>query len=332
MSFTGALRRSTRIVAVSIAGILATLLTPFAAVAQTDNYPAKPITIVVGYPAGGSTDQAARILATELSKKVGTSIVIENIGGAAGAIGNQKVASAPPDGYTLLVGSNSDIAINRLVSSAVKYEIKDFTPIGVIASQPLVLVASTKSNIKTMDEFLAVVRQNPGKFSYGTSGTLLQLAGELMKQQAGLSITHAPYKGAAPLVNDLLGGHVDFGVLVMAGSVLPHIRSGKVVALGTMDPRRSPATPDIPALAEHPALKNFSINAWFALMGPAHLPAPVVSKLQKAFNESLQTPELRKALEDSGSVVSPPIADLPSFLVGESAKYKRIVDAANIKE
>ncbi len=322
----------TRIVALSVVGVLATLLPASQAAAQTDNYPAKPITIVVGYPAGGSTDMAARILSTEFSKKVSASVVIENLGGAAGAIANQKVANAAPDGYTLLVGSNSDIAINRLVSSAVKYEIKDFTPIGVIASQPLVLVAAAKHNIKTMDEFLTLVRQNPGKFSYGTSGTLLQLAGELMKQQAGgLSITHAPYKGAAPLANDLLGGHIDFGVMVLAG-ILPHIRSGKVVGLGIMDPKRSPLTPDLPALAEHPALKNFSINAWFALMGPAQLPAPVASKLQKAFNESLQTPELRKALEESGSIVSPPIADLPSFLADEAAKYKRIVDSAKIRE
>ena len=134
----------TRIVALSVVGVLATLLPASQAAAQTDNYPAKPITIVVGYPAGGSTDMAARILSTEFSKKVSASVVIENLGGAAGAIANQKVANAAPDGYTLLVGSNSDIAINRLVSSAVKYEIKDFTPIGVIASQPLVLVAAAK--------------------------------------------------------------------------------------------------------------------------------------------------------------------------------------------
>lgn len=306
-------------------------LAPLKASGQSSAYPSKPITIVVGYPAGGSTDMSARILAAELSKKLGVSIVTENLGGAAGAIANQKVANAAPDGYTLLVGSNSDIAINRLVSSAVKYEIKDFTPIGVIATQPLALVVATKHNIKTMDEFLALVRQNPDRYSYGTSGTLLQLAGELMKQQADLSIIHAPYKGAAPLSSDLLGGHVDFGVMVLSG-ILPHIRSGKVVALGTMDLKRSPMTPDIPALAEHAALKGFTINAWFALMGPANLPAPIVERLRKAFGESLQAPEVRKALEDAGSVVSPTIADMPAFLAGEVANYKRVVDSAKIRE
>ena len=309
------------------------LLTCSSATAQLDAYPNKPITIVVGYPPGGSTDLTGRVLGIELSKKLGVPVVIENIGGAGGAIGAQKVANAAADGYTLLVGASNEIAISRLVSSAVKYEIKDFTPIGLIAAQPMVLVASQKSGVKTVEQFLRQVSQNPGKFSYGSSGvgTGLHLAGEMVKDQGGLFMTHIPYRGVAPLANDLLGNNIDFGVFVMS-SGLPHIRSGKVVALGTTEARRSPITPDVPALAETPKLKGIDINIWFALMGPARLPETVVATLKKALNDSLQTVELRKRLEDSGSTVSPLNVDMPKFLSQETAKYQRIVDFAKIKE
>lgn len=315
----------------AVLGSLA-LLVSAPALAQGD-YPTKPITIVIGYPPGGSTDLTGRTLGHELSKRLGVPVVIENLGGAGGAIGAQKVANAQPDGYTLLVGANNEIAISRLVSSAVKYQIKDFTPIGLIASQPMVLVASQKSGVKNLEQFLTVVKQNPGKFSYGSSGvgTALHLAGEMIKEQGGLFMTHIPYRGVAPLTNDLLGNNVDFGVFVLS-SGLPHIRSGKVIALGTTEAKRSAVTPDIAALAENPKLKGIDINSWFALMGPAKLPEPVLAKLKKAFNEAMQSPDLRKKLEDTSSTLAPLNVDMPKFLNAEAAKYQKIVDFAKIKE
>jgi tripartite-type tricarboxylate transporter receptor subunit TctC len=323
---------ATRLLALSAISAF-TMLAALPAAAQPDSYPSKPITIVVAYPPGGSTDLNGRTLGAELSRKLGVPVIIDNVGGAGGAIGAQKVANAAPDGYTLLVGASNEIAITRLVSSAVKYDVKDFTPIGLIATQPMVLVASQKSGVKTVDQFISLVRKNPGKYSFGSSGvgTALHLAGEMVKDQGGLFMTHIPYRGVAPLANDLLGNNIDFGVFVLS-SGLPHIRSGKVVALGTTEARRSPMTADIPALAETPRLKGIDINIWFALMGPARLPEPVVAKLKKALNESLQTAELRKKLEDSGSTVSPLNVDMPRFLSQETAKYKRIVEFANIKE
>ena len=315
-----------------LAGLALLALNPLAALAQAD-YPARPITIVVGYPPGGSTDLTGRTVAAELSKKLGVPVVIENVGGAGGTIGAQKVINAAPDGYTLLVGANNEIAISRLVSSAVKYEAKDFTPIGLIASQPMVLVASTQSGVKNIDQFISLVKSKPGQFSYGSSGvgTALHLAGEMVKDQGGLFMTHIPYRGVAPLANDLLGSNIEFGVFVLS-SGLPHIKSGKVMALGTTEKKRSAVTPDIPALAEHPKLKDIDISSWFALMGPARLPEPVVAKLKKALAESLQAPELRKKLEDSGSAIAPLNVDMPKFLKDETAKYQRIVDFAKIRE
>lgn len=302
------------------------------AFAQTD-YPSKPITIVVGYPPGGSTDLTGRVVATELGKSLGANVVVENIGGAGGAIGAQKVLNAAPDGYTLLVGANNEIAINRLVSSAVKYQWQDFTPIGLIASQPMVLVAAQKTGVKSTDEFIKLAKANPGRYSYGSSGvgTALHLAGEMVKEQSGLFMTHIPYRGVAPLANDLLGNNIEFGVFVLS-SGLPHIRAGKVVALGTTEKKRSAVTPDIPALAEHPALKHIDISSWFALMGPGKLPEPVVAKLKKALADALQSPELRKKLEASGSAIAPLNVDMPRFLRDETAKYQKIVDFAKIRE
>lgn len=310
-----------------------TLLASPVVMAQADNYPSKPITIVVAYPPGGSTDLTGRTVANELSKKLGVPVLIENLGGAGGAIGAQKVINAAPDGYTLLVGANNEIAISRLVSSAVKYELKDFTPVGLIATQPMVLVASARSGVKNMDQFMSLVKSHPGKYSYGSSGvgTALHLAGEMVKDQGGLFMTHIPYRGVAPLANDLLGNNIDFGVFVLS-SGLPHIKSGKVVALGTTQAKRSAVTPEIPALAETVKLKNIDISVWFALMGPAKLPEPVLAKLKKALAESLQAPELRKKLEDSGSAIAPLNVDMPKFLADETAKYQRIVDFAKIKE
>lgn len=303
------------------------------ATAQASDYPNKPITLVVAYPPGGSTDLTGRTLGAELSRRLGVPVIIDNVGGAGGAIGAQKVASAAPDGYTLLAGASNEIAISRLVSASVKYELKNFTPIGLIATQPMVLVASTSSGVKTVDQFVKVVQGNPGKYSYGSSGvgTALHLAGEMVKDQGGLFMTHIPYRGVAPLLNDLLGNNIDFGIFALS-SALPHIRGGKVIALGTTEARRSVMTPDIAALAETPRLKGIDINVWFALMAPAQLPEAVASKLRKALNESLQAPELRKKLEDSGSTVSPLNVDMPSFLAQETAKYSKIVKFAKIKE
>ena len=303
------------------------------ALAQADAYPSKPITIVVGYPPGGSTDLTGRTVAEQLSKKLGVPVVIENVGGAGGTIGAQKVANAAPDGYTLLVGANNEVAISRLVSPAVKYTLNDFTPVGLIASQPMVLVASQKSGVKNIDEFLKVAKANPGKFSYGSSGvgTALHLAGEMVKEQGGVFLTHIPYRGVAPLTNDLLGNNIEFGVYVLS-SGLPHIKSGRVVALGTTEKKRSAVTPDIPALAENKLLKNTDIGSWFALMGPAKLPEPVLARLKTALAESLQAPELRKKLEDSGSTIAPLNVDMPKFLREETAKYQKIVDFAKIRE
>ncbi|MGJ7564445.1 Bug family tripartite tricarboxylate transporter substrate binding protein [Variovorax sp. GB1R11] len=312
---------------------LCSLAASASAPAFADTYPARPITLVVGYPPGGSTDLTGRALGVELSHRLGVPVIVDNIGGAGGAIGAQKVANAAPDGYTLLLGANNEIAITRLVNASVRYEPKDFTAIGLVASQPLVLVATPASGVKNAGELLALLKKNPGKYSYGSSGvgTSLHLAGEMLKQQGGVSMTHVPYRGVAPLTNDLMGGNIDFGMFVLS-SALPYIRSGKLVALGTTEAKRSAITPDLPALNETPALRNMDIGVWFALMGPARLPEPVLARLKKALDETLQSPDFRRKMEATSSVVPLAPLDIDRFLVTETSKYRNIVQFANIKE
>ncbi len=296
------------------------------------SYPNRAITMIVGYPAGGSTDLVGRFVADGLASRLGQPVVVENLGGAGGAIGAQKAVKATPDGYTLFVGANNELAIARLINKSIKYSIGDFTPIGMIGSQPMVLVASQKAGVKTAAEFSALVAKNPGKFSYGSSGvgTALHLAGEMIKEQGKLHMTHIPYRGVAPLTTDLVGNNIEFGMFVLS-SGLPQIRAGKVIALGTTEAKRSAITPDIPALSELPQYKNVDINVWFALMAPKGLPAPVAAKVKKALDETMASPEFRKKMEEAGSVVSDTKTDAGKYINAEIAKYTKIVQFAHIE-
>ena len=326
MQTTAIFRRS-----VVAAGLLMAAVVAMPAYAA-DNYPTKAITMVVGYPPGGSTDLVGRLVADGLSARLGQPVVVENLGGAGGAIGAQKVAKAQPDGYTIMVGANNEIAIARLINKAVKYTIDDFTPIGLVGSQPMVLVASQKAGVKTAAEFVEQTGKNPGKFSYGSSGvgTALHLAGELIKEQGKLDMAHIPYKGVAPLTTDLVGNNIEYGIFVLS-SGLPHIRSGKVFALGTTEAKRSAITPDIPALSELPQFKNVDINSWFAMMAPKGLPAPIAAKLKKALVETMASPEFRKKMEETGNVVADPKVDAGKYINAEIAKYTKIVQFAKIE-
>jgi tripartite-type tricarboxylate transporter receptor subunit TctC len=311
-----------------LASVAATLAAP--AFAQAD----KPISLVVGYAPGGSTDLTARIIGPELGRRLGQPVVIENIAGAGGTLGAQKVAAARPDGQTLLLGTNNEMSIHKLINRAARIDgIADFTPVGLIGSQPMMLVASTGVGVKTLDEFLARVKRAPGRYSYGSSGigTALHLAGELVKQRAGLFMVHIPYRGVAPLTNDLIGGVLEFGVFVLS-SGLPHVRSGKVVALGSTQLTPSAVAPDIPSLGAHPTLKGLDMSSWFGLFGPAQLPAEQLRRVQEALRDTLAAPEVRKKLEDAGATVADARTDLAAFMRSERDKYASIVKFANIQE
>ncbi|MFM8696594.1 MAG: Bug family tripartite tricarboxylate transporter substrate binding protein [Betaproteobacteria bacterium] len=317
-------------------GLASAVWAPGLAVAQGSDYPNRAINLVVGYPPGGSTDLTGRVVGAELAKQLGVQVVVENIGGAGGVLGAQKVVQAAADGYTLLLGANNETAIAPLVNRKLRLNpLRDLTGLGLIASQPMVLVASAgnRDAPRSTAEFIQKVKRNPGRFSYGSSGvgTALHLAGEMTKEAAGLFMVHIPYRGVAPLTTDLLSGQLDFGVFVLS-SALPHIRSGKMIPIGTTQARRAGLTPEIPALAEHPTLKAVDISSWFGLFGPAALSAPVVQRLQRALADALQVPDVRKRLEESGATMAPAGVNFGAFHSAEIEKYRRIVEYAKIEE
>jgi tripartite-type tricarboxylate transporter receptor subunit TctC len=209
--------------------------------------------------------------------------------------------------------------------------LKDFTPIGLVASQPLVLVATPKAGVRNAQEFIDAVKRNPGRFSYGSSGvgTSLHLLVELVKDKAKLDLVHVPYKGAAPLTTDLLGNNLDYGVFVLS-SGLPYIKSGKLIPIGTSERKRSALTPDIPALGEHPTMQGIDVGTWFMLVGPAALPKPVADTLRAALADVLKSPGVRQKLEASGSTVADVQPDARAYIASEAAKYRRIVEVAGI--
>jgi tripartite-type tricarboxylate transporter receptor subunit TctC len=280
-------------------------------------------------------DFVARTIAPELGRRMGQPIVIDNAAGASGTIGTQKVVNATADGYTLLLGSGSEISIARLTNAAVRYDgVRDLSPLVLIGTQPMVLVGKADIVAKTTDELVAAAKASPGKLSFASAGTgtPLHLAGELINQQGRIQILHVPYKGAAPMVNDILGGQIDLAVLVLS-SAMPHIKAGKVRAFGVTEAKRSKAAPDIPALAETKALEGVDMGVWFGLFAPAKLPSAVADRLQKELLATLAEPSIRTKLTDAGvDVIAAPAADLTSFVIRETQKYKRIVEIAKIKE
>ena len=316
-----------------LCAVLASAALVSTAWAQAD-YPAKPIRIVVGYPPGGSVDIAARIVADGLGPRLHTAIVIDNQGGAAGAIAAQRVASAVPDGYTLLVGANNELAATGMVNPAQKYDPqKDFTPVGLINTAPVLLVAGPKAGVKTLNEFVDTAKRNPGKFSYGSSGvgSILHFAGELIKERAGIFMTHIPYRGTAPLTSDLAGGNIEFAMISPAAAN-PFIQSGRLIPLGVSSAKRTAAYPNVPALGEHPLLKGYEMVGWFALVGPRGLPPEVTHKLATALQATLQDPATRKRLEDVSMVPATGKEDVGAMIRTDVAQYRKLVDFAHMKD
>ena len=292
---------------------------------------AKAITLVVGYPAGGSVDLVARIIAEPLGKRLGTQMIVENVGGAGGTIGAQKVVNAVPDGYTLLLGSGSEVSIARIYNAAIKYNGEtDLAGIGLIGVTPMVFVAGPKAGVKTMGEALDLAKRNPGKLNFASSGigTPLHVAGELINLKAGTTIKHVPYRGAAQMVQDVLGSNIEFGVFVLS-SALPHMESGKMIALAVTTPERSRAAPQVPALAEFAKLKDYNMNVWFGLFGPAKLPTALAARLNKELSEVLRDPAVWQKLQKAGisNEGGTPQA-LASFIKAETLRVRSVVNQA----
>ena len=316
--------------------VITALLMLFAAPsAFAQSYPSRPITLIVPYAPGGSVDAVARVIAPRLGERLGQNIIIENVAGAGGVTGTQRAARAEPDGYTLLFSVESTMAIARLVQpSVVQYDSqKDFQPITMVGSSPLVLVGKNSLPAKDLAELVALLRANPAKFSYATSGvgTSLHVAGEMINIEGKVQMVHVPYRVGAQIVTDLMGNHVDLAVLPLV-MALPAHRQGNVRIFAITEPARSPLAPDLPSIAEQPELKNVNVTVWFGLFAPAKVPAAVADRIQQEVATVIREPDTRSKLEATNLlVVGSTPSQFAAFLAKEIEKYSAIVKAANIK-
>jgi tripartite-type tricarboxylate transporter receptor subunit TctC len=311
----------------------AALLLPCQVGAQT--YPSRPISLIVGYTPGGSVDLAARSIAPELSKRLGQPITVENVGGAGGQLGTQKVVNAPADGYTLLLGTSAEIAVARHIAPAVKYDgLKDLVPLGMIGTQPIVLVGAAQLPYNNTAELIAGMKARPGKLSYGSAGngSLPHLAGELFKQQSQTFAVHIPYRGAAPMITDLIGNQVDLGMLLLS-SALPQVKAGKLRAFGVTDLRRAPQLPNVPALSESKGLENLDLAVFFGLFAPAKTPAPVRERITRELMEVMKSPELQARMTEAGFTLrSLDSAAATKYIEAQAATYLKIVKTSKISD
>jgi tripartite-type tricarboxylate transporter receptor subunit TctC len=307
-----------------------------AAAAQPQWPAARPITIIVPFSAGGSVDASARLLATKLAERLKQSVVVENVAGAGGAIGVAKAVSSAPDGYTLVMGADSPIAIARLVNpAAVKYDaLKDLAPVGLVNTAPMVLVARPGLPASNLAEVIHLAKSKPGQLSYATSGigTVLHLAMELIKEQSKTFITHVPYRGGAQIVTDVVGNQVDLALLVSV-TALPQLQAKKMKAIAVTDDKRLPTLPDVPTVSETPGFKDYDVVSWTGLFAPAHTPQPIVDRLNHELNEVLRAEDVKVKMAEQGAIGgSGTPADFARFVAREQERYARIVKAANIKE
>lgn len=316
-----------------LAALAATLTVMSGAQAFAQNYPSRPITLVVPFPAGSTTDLVGRILSEELSKVAGQQVIIDNRGGAGGGVGTEAVARAESDGYTLLMGTIGTHSINPAVYAKINYDpIADFAPIIQFGTAPNVLVVNPGLPVKSVKELIAYIRERPGQVNYASSGngTSNHLSGAMFAAREGLKATHVPYRGGAQAITDLLRGEVQF-MFYHYLPLLPHIAEGKLRALAITSTNRIDALPDVPVMKEA-GMNDFEVSAWFGVWAPAKTPQDIVGKLNKTISGIINSPEVKKRLMIQGiDPVNGSPADLLALNKAELARWSKAVEDAGAK-
>ena len=300
--------------------------------AHAQSYPDKPVRIVVPYPAGGTTDILARVAAVQLGQRLKQSFVVENKAGASGAIGAVEVARAAPDGYTLLMGTASTHGINSAINKNLPYDaVKDFAPVTIVASTPNIIAVNLEVPAKNLGELIALAKAQPGKLNFGSTSTggSPHMSGELLKLMSGIDIVHVPYKGAAPMLTDLIGGQIQIGFDNLP-STINFVRAGKLRAIAVTTKQRWPGTPDIPTVAES-GVPGYEVNGWFGLLAPQGTPKAVLDTLQQAIAEALKNPEVAKQVTALGAQ---PVANMPDAFAAQIKadveKWREVVKVTGI--
>ena len=315
--------------------LAAALVAVTGSVFAQDKWPSKPITYIVPFPAGGTTDVLGRLIGQKLGAMLGTTIVVDNKGGAGGSVGSEMASRAAPDGYTLLGGTISSHAINVSLYPKLGYDpIKSFAPITLIGTNPVVLVVNQASPYKTLADVVAAAKaKKPLNSASAGSGTSQHLALELLKAKAGIDITHIPYKGSGPAIQDVMAGQVDmmFDTTVVAG---PHIESGKLRAIAVTSAKRLPTMPNVPTVAESgvPGLADYEVISWQAIFAPAGTPRAVIDRLHADIGKILREPEMQERIAKLGMQGADMTTDqIAAFQKAEVAKWAAVIKSANIK-
>jgi tripartite-type tricarboxylate transporter receptor subunit TctC len=309
--------------------LLAGLLSAWAASAQ--EWPTKPVRFIVPYPPGGGTDVISRIVQPRLSEALGQPVVIENRGGAGGALGTAEAAKANPDGYTFLFTLSSH-TINPLLYK-LPFDIeRDFTSVTLVVSVPQLIAAYPGAHLGNMEEVVAAARANPGKLAFASvgNGTPSHIAGELLKLRTGIDLIHVPYKGGGPAVADTLGGQVPLLMVTMPAAI-SQVRAGKLIPLAVTTARRNPGAPEIPTVAEALKIPDYEVDSWYAIFAPAKTPAPIVSRMQKAVARVIELPDVKhKLLEQGGDTVGSTPEALDKIVKSELVRWADLIRKANI--
>lgn len=316
----------------TVLGLLATTVVPHPSVLAQDNWPTKPIRLVVPFTPGGVTDTSGRLIAEHLGKRLGQQIVLDNKPGASGNIGTSLVKAAAPDGYTLLLGFDGTLVINPHVFAKTPFDtLKDFVPIGKIGDATLILVAHPDVPAKTLGEVIALSKSQRGGLSYGTSGTggTPHIAGELLKLRTQADLVHVPYKGGGQAMTDVLGGTIPLVYTAVAGAH-GHVKSGKLRAIAVSSAQRSSALPDVPTFIES-GISDFVVNSWVGLLAPAQTPAAIVSRLNRELNAVLNDPTVHEKLRIMGIEAVPGSGDqFSDEIKRDLIRYGAVVKAAGI--
>jgi tripartite-type tricarboxylate transporter receptor subunit TctC len=310
------------------------IVAAFAAVAEARaaEYPARPIKLVVPYAAGGPTDVLGRLVGEYLGRDLKQAVFVENKAGAQGAIGADAVARSEPDGYTLFVTAASIIVLNPMLYKKLPYDPMDFRMLALVTDLPVVMEVHPSVPARTVAEFVAYARQNPGKINFGSAGTggTIHLAGEMFKQMAGIEMTHVPYKGAGPALTDLLSGNIQV-MFDTLSTALPPVKSGMVRALGVSSAERSPDLPDVPTIAES-GYPDYRVSVWYGIAAPAKLPDEIAQKIGASLDRALNDNAFRASLEKIGFPVFRPrsAAAIAEFIEADRARWSGVIKAQNI--
>ncbi|MBI2318427.1 MAG: tripartite tricarboxylate transporter substrate binding protein [Betaproteobacteria bacterium] len=315
------------------ARIVAVLFALAAGIAQAQQYPAKPVRIVVPFPPGGPTDIAARFVANHFTKAFGHAATVENISGAGGIVGSDRVAKSPPDGYTVLMGSSNAFSVAHLLYPNIPFDaLKDFAPISIVIRTPNYLVVNPKVPANTVQELIAYARKNPGKLNYSSAGagTSTHMNMELFKNMTGVFILHIPYKGSAPSVASVVAGETQMA-METGPALIPHVKAGRLKMLAATTIARTRALPQVPTVAES-GLKGFDAYTWFGMVAPAGVSREIVQKLHAETVKALAVPDVRQKLENLGAeVIASTPEEFTALQKSEIAKWAKLVKEAGIK-